>query len=165
MPLLKTRGSQKQTITPQKGQSLHENKKDKAFEQIPKYSLESSKHKERRAWKHTLKLQGQGQSSELNGLSGLLESVWSPALELLRSFLDPISLTTSNVNLKSRTAHYFTSQMCLFGNNKGIAIQDVQAMANQRQVWKSKKRWERKRVGRGCMPPKTMWCYLSVDSD
>lgn len=33
------------------------------------------------------------------------------------------------IDLKSKMASYFTSQMSLFGNGRGIAVQDKQAMA------------------------------------
>lgn len=50
------------------------------------------------------------------------------------SSLEP--LIPDNVDLKSKTSSYLTSKMGLFGNNRGIAIQEKQAMA--KAIGKSK---------------------------
>ena len=42
--------------------------------------------------------------------------------------LDQLILSISFVNFKNRTASNFTRKMCLFGNSRGIAIQDKQAI-------------------------------------
>ena len=52
--------------------------------------------------------------------------------------LDP-TLNTKYVNLKNKTASYFTSRMSLFRNGQRIEIWDVHAMADLRQIQKSKK--------------------------
>lgn len=45
------------------------------------------------------------------------------------------------VNLRNEIASYFTSKMSLFGNSRGIVIQDMQTMVDHRHA--------RRTVGRG----------------
>ena len=41
------------------------------------------------------------------------------------------------VKLESKIASYLTSKVSLFRNSRGIVIWDLQAVANQRQLWRS----------------------------
>lgn len=43
-------------------------------------------------------------------------------------------------DFQNKTASYFTSMVGLFRNGRGMAVQSMQALANHRQVWISKKR-------------------------
>ena len=60
--------------------------------------------------------------------------------EKLKENLKVITSPKYPVNLKYKITSYFTSKMSLFGNGRGIAIQDMLTTANCRQVQRKKER-------------------------
>lgn len=88
--------------------------------------------------------------SWLCSTSGIVAS--SPSLLYLHILFLCTHLVIWLVNLNSKFAFCFTLKMSLFRNSPQIAIEDVHAMMNHRQIWKTKagknsSGWQRLLIG------------------
>lgn len=106
----------------------------------------------------------------MNSLGSVgISSCLLTSLRVFRGFSGSYFWSPSNVDFENRTASYFISKTGLFGNFRGIAIQDKLVMVNRRQVWRAKGRGtffyrDREGVWKACYKQKICWSEFWVES-